>query len=242
MSRLPRLAALGLLALVACTQSASDTTARPTTTVPVDPNAPFQVTGTLTQLGAERTATDPIKPPFTITVAERGVGGAEVVGATVNGKATQINWGAGQPLPVSGTGPGIDLGIVSMALDAKTITWNLDGALRDVLPGSYTLGSPVAVGTGGLATPVDRVTFTAGNNTTLRTRGTAMISRAPAALRIEGREGALVLTGKLTLSNATGDHNVKTVTFGPGTYDVTLTPVAGGYTVVAHLQGTATTT
>lgn len=243
MARLPRLAACALVALVACTQSTSDTNDRPTTTEVIAPtDSPFEVTGTVTQAAADQAAVDPVTPPFTITVAERGVGGAEFDNITVSGKPSQINWGAGQPLPVTGTGAGFGLGVVRVNIDAKTITWSLDGAARDVLAGTYTLGSSVAVGAGGLGTPVDKVTFTAGEGATISTRGKAVITEPRSGpIRLEGRDSLLVLVGKLTLNLPAGDRKANRINFGPGAYEVTLTPVDGGYTVVAHLQGNVTT-
>jgi hypothetical protein len=201
------------------------------------PGTNFQVAGPLTQLAAEQAVSDPVAPPFTLTAAERGVGGAEIDGATVNGKPTQINWNAGQPLPVRGPGPGLDLNQALVRVDAKTITWSLDGAARDFLPGTYTAAASVAIGAGGLGAPVDSATFTAGPNTTLTTHGNVTIVLPAGPLRIEGRAAKLVLVGDLTLTTPDGDQKADRVNFGPGTYEVTLAPSGGHYEVVARLNG-----
>jgi hypothetical protein len=197
----------------------------------------FQITGTVTKLSAERATTDPIAPPFTINVAARGVGGAEIDGARVNGKPAQINWNAGQPLPLRGAGKGLDLDVTMITVDTSGVIAALDGAARVFLPGTYTAASSVAVGSGGLATPVDSATFTVPDQATLSTRGNAILKTTMRPIRIEGRTGALTLAGRLTLSRATGDRSFSSVTFGPGPYEVTLTPARGGYTVAARLEG-----
>ena len=244
MSRLPRLASCLLVVVVvivvavgACNRESSPTVeSGPTTSGPIA-GTRFEVTGTLTALTADAAVTEPLPTPFTITVAERGVGGAEISGATQNGRPVQINWSAGQPLPVSGSGGGLALNAAAVRVTDKTITWSLDGAARDFLPATYRLGSSVAVGERGLARPVDSTTFTAGDDTSLSTRGGATIALPPRSMRIEGREGSLTLEGRLTLGTETGDRPVAKVRFGPGAYEVTLTPVAGGYKLLARLEG-----
>ena len=39
---------------------------------------------------------------------------------------------------------------------------------------------------------------------------------------------------------ATGDRAVTRISVGPGTYEVTLTPVTGGYKLLARLEGRVT--
>jgi hypothetical protein len=240
MFRLPHAAACALLALstlVACSGGDAPEVVEGSTTTGVVPGASFAVTGTADQAAANQAVSDPIATPFTITVAERGVGGAEIDGATSNGKPVQINWEGGQPLPVRGPGPGLKLNAVTVRMADEGIVWALDGAARDFVPGTYTLGSSVAVGTTGLARPVDSVTFVAGEGTTLSTTGSAVISEKPREIRLEGDNSLLVLTGSLLLSGPNGDRNVNRVNFGPGRYEVTLTPTDGGYDVDAKLEG-----
>ena len=220
---------LGAIAITACNRET-------TPAVETGPTTTGVVTGTLTALAAEAAITDPIPTPFTISATERGVGGAQIDGATANGKSVQINWDAGQPLPVSGAGGGLALNAAAVHITEKAITWSLDGGARDFLPGTYRLGSSVAIGERGLGRPADSATFTAGSDTAMTAEGAVLVLQ-PRALRIEGREGSLALVGNLTLGTETGDRAVKKITFGPGIYEVTLTPVAGGYKVQARLEG-----
>jgi hypothetical protein len=218
-------------------QSTGEPPPPPASTTSAVASSRAQITGTLTALAADVAVTDPIAPPFTITVPDRGNGGAEFDHVTVNGKTSQVNWNAGQPLPVRGSGQGLNLNAAAVRVDSKGIVWSLDGAVRDLLPGAYTLASSVAVGSGGLGASVDSVNLTAGNDSSVSTRGGAMLTVPAGPLRIEGQHGTLELSGKLVVTTPTGTKSVTKATFGPGTYVVTLTPAAGGYDVVATLDG-----
>jgi hypothetical protein len=230
--------ALLVVATAACkADKSANTSGTTTSSVGIIPGSNFEVTGTVTRLIADETLTDPIAPPFTITVKERGNGGAEIASVTVNNDDVQINWGTGQPLPWAGSGPGLNLNVVGLRLDATAMIWSLDGAARDVLPGTYTLGSSVAVGAGGLGKPVDRVTFTASEISSLSTRGGAEILQSPRQLRIEGKTGTLGLIGDFVLHTPTGDRNVRRLTFGGGTYEVNLAPGSEGYAITGRLAG-----
>jgi hypothetical protein len=239
MARLSGILLCALAVTVALTGCKKDTTAAPVTTTTGGPIAGtrFEVTGTLKTLSADAAVGDALAPPFTINVAERGVGGAEIDGASVNARTVQINWNGGRPLPVEGPGPGLNLNAAPVAVDGSGIVWSLDGAARDFLPGIYTLGSSVAVGNGGLGAPVDKQTFTAAAHTTLSSTGHATVALPAGALRIEGDQGTLTMLGALKLGTTTGDRIVKKVVLTAGTYEVTLTPVAGGYTLLARLEG-----
>jgi hypothetical protein len=236
-SRAAFVAIVAVSLFAACNRESNPTVETGPTSTGVIAGARFEVTGTATAVAADAAVTQPIMTPFTITVAERGVGGAEIAGATQNGKPVQINWEGGQPLPIRASGGGLNLNAVTVRMDEKHIVWTLDDLARDFLPGSYTLGSSVAVGAGGLARPVDGATFVAGESTTLSTSGNAVISEDPRALRLEGSNSLLVIEGNLTLAGSDGDRKVRRVNFGPGAYEITITPAAGGYTVAARLEG-----
>lgn len=229
-----------VVAAVACTKKTAAPPPPTTTTVVTGP-VTLQVTGVVNSLTATRAVSDPIAPPFTITVAARGVGGGEFDHVQVDGKPSQINWQAGQPLPVRGDGAGFNLNGAALRVDDAGIVWSLDGEGREILPGTYTLGSSVAVGTGGIATPVDSATFTATADSLLSTRGDARLTYGPRRLRIEGSEGALTLHGAFTLTDASGTRTVESLTVGPGAYRLTLTPAARAYTVDGEVQGTVKT-
>jgi hypothetical protein len=209
-----------------------------TTTVPVDivPAAGQTfVTGNLTSLSADNAVGPPLTPPFTITIASRGQGNADITGVLVGGQDVEIFWYGGQPLPVSGTGQlAIDGGAVSV--DPGGITWMLDGAIRSLTTGHFNLGAPVAVGSGGLATPHQSIAFDAGSRSTMQTSGHAQVHLAPAPLRLTG-PGSVTLQGDFQVQTSTASRHAQTVTFGPGSYDMALTPTASGDTIRATLQG-----
>ncbi len=214
------------------------TVAGPTTTLaPEIVPAPGQafVTGTATSFHADNANGPALRPPFTITIAARGQGNADITGVAAAGQDVEIFWYGGQPLPVSGTGElAVDGG--SVTVDTSGITWGLDGAPRSLTTGHFNLGAPVAVGSGGLATPHQSFAFDAGSRSTLETTGHAQVHLAPAALHLTG-PGSVTLQGSFQLQTATGTRTVANVVFGPGSYDIELTPTSGGDTVRATLQG-----
>ena len=225
--------------LVACSHDTDEPPPPTTTTVAPGPaTGRMQITGTVSALAADRAVTDPIAPPFTITVAQRGVGGGEFDNVVVDGRTAQVNWQAGQPLPVRGPGAGLNLNEAPVKVDATSITWSLDGAGREVLPGTYTLAAPVAVGAGGIASPQDSVTMTAATNSLLSTRGDARIVLNPKPLRLEGNQGTVDITGKFTVVTEAGRRTVTHAVFGPGSYRITLTPEGRGWRIDADLDGT----
>lgn len=197
------------------------------------------VTGTVQSLSADGAVEDVIPTPFTINAVERGaVRHATVEGALVNGARKTIYWYAGQPLPVSG-GTGLDLGPAHVDVDAHGVTWQLagDSAFK---PGHYRFGSSVAVGTAGLATPLDGgIDFTADDHTVLTASDGVVIHFDSPALKVAG-PGTLRLTGALTLKTASGTKTASTVTMANGPFEVTIAPGAGGLVVNATLQGAVT--
>jgi len=209
-----------------------------TTSVPVDiVPGPGQslLSGTLTSLTADNAIGPPLKPPFTITIASRGQGSADLTGVQVGGKSVEIYWYGGQPLPVSGTGElAIDGGGVTV--DASGITWMLDGAPRSLTTGHFNLGAPVAVGSGGLAAPHQNIAFDASERSTMQTTGRAQVHQAPGPIHLSG-PGSVTAHGDFQLRTATGARHVATVVFGPGSYEIELTPIAGGDAIQATLQG-----
>jgi hypothetical protein len=211
-----------------------------TTTEPVDivPAAgQTLLTGTLTSLSADNAVGPPLSPPFTITIPVRGAGSADLTGVSVAGRNVEIYWYGGQPLPVSGTGQlAIDGGAVTV--DASGTTWLLDGAARSLSAGQYHLGAPVAVGASGIATPYQNISFMAGAESTMLTTGKAQVHQAPTGLHLTG-PGSVTLHGSFQMQTAAGGSHVQSVVFGPGSYDITLAPVAGGDTISATLQGPA---
>jgi len=196
------------------------------------------VTGTITSLHADNALGPALTPPFTITIPVRGAGSADLTGVSVNGQQVEIYWYGGQPLPISGTGQ-LVIGGGGLTVNGAGITWLLDGAARTVTPGHFFLGSPVALGASGLATPEQTASFDAGVQATLLTTGNAQIHLKPASLEVTG-PGSVALAGSLQVQTSSGTRAAHTVTFGPGSYDIKLTPVASGDTISSTLQGPIT--
>jgi len=156
----------------------------------------------------------------------------------VNGRPASVVWNGGQPLPLSGTG-GLDLGPDHVEVDRAGETWHLDLGTRLLVPGRYVAAAPVAVGAGGLAEPHDRVVFVAGATSAFVTNGDARIHLAPRPLHLTG-PGRVRITGALTVRTAAGAHPANALTFGPGPFDLTLTPGPAGLMVHGLLQGSLT--
>jgi hypothetical protein len=204
-----------------------------------------QVSGRVTLLTANNAVGAPIPMPVTVTVAQRGTGGMKIVGVSVGGVASEIDWYAGQPLPFSGTGS-FDLGPAAVVADAAGITWSLDDGQRLLTPGRYSANAPTAVGNGaggGLGQPRDTVTFvaSAGSGAGFVTNGDAQLHLTPQTLHLRG-PGSVHLSGALRITTGTkAPRSVTTVTFGNGPFVITLTPMAtGGYQITAVLQGPVT--
>jgi hypothetical protein len=217
--------------------SGGGATGSTTTLAPEIVPAPGQtlLTGTVTTLTATNAVGPALTPPFTLTIPVRGAGSADITGAQVGGSNVEIYWYGGQPLPFSGTGQlAINGGAVS--INASGTTWMLDGATRSLTPGHFFLGSPVAVGTSGLATPEQSLAFDTGSDATMITSGGAQIHQAPAALSLTG-PGSVNLQGTFQMQTDTATRSVHTVVFGPGSFDIALTPIAEGDTIKATLQG-----
>ena len=208
------------------------------TTVPIDivPGAGQTfVSGTASSFSSDNAVGPPLAPPFTITIPSRGQGSADITGVLVGGKDVEIYWYGGQPLPVSGTGQlAVDGGPLSV--DPSGATWMLDGPPRSLTAGHFILGAPVAVGSGVLAQPHQSIAFDAGDRSTLQTTGHARVHQPPTGLHLTG-PGSVAIHGDLQVQTAAGTRHVQSVTFGPGSYDVHLAPVAAGDTITGTLQG-----
>ncbi|MGH9278354.1 MAG: hypothetical protein ACRD12_09665 [Acidimicrobiales bacterium] len=215
------------------TQPTGDTT--PSVTVLPAPGQAF-VSGTADRVTVDGAQGEPIPTPFTIVAVDRGVGRLTIDKALVGGKRSTISWDGGTPLPVSGAG-GLDYGAAHVEVDGDGPVVSLDGAARKFKPGTYSLGTAVAVGTGGLSTPREGVTFTADDQTVLSSRGNVVIRRDPGNLELNG-PGKVVMTGKLNVQFRDKKSTGSTVTFAEGPFKLTLAPAAGGVRVDAILQGT----
>jgi hypothetical protein len=210
----------------------------PTTrTVIVPPRGQATVTGVVTGVAADADVVDPVPVPFTVEVPARGVGGATIDGALVDGRRQAISWYAGQPLPVTG-GPGaaLDPSPTHVRVDPAGVTVALDGAARSLAPGRYATSAPVAVGGAGLATARDGIAFVADGQTSVTTTGRAFLRLPPRPLRLDG-PGRMSAVGHMQVATAAGTRAASSIVFGPGSFTVTLAPVPGGYRITATLQG-----
>jgi hypothetical protein len=141
-------------------------------------------------------------------------------------------------MPISGSGA-LDLGPAHVEVGATGATWLLGGAARAFAPGRYHVGSPVAIGTGGIATPSDSgADFTADDHTVLTATPGVVLHLDPRALLLEG-PGHLTMTGQFTVRSTAGQRTATSITFGPGPFRIAFKPVPGALQVTATLQGAA---
>ncbi len=191
------------------------------------------VSGKVTSAHLEGVILGTLPTPFTVTPATRGEGGATFTPVDVKGESTSIDWQAGQPLPLSGDGGGLALAPVVCDVTTDGITVLLDG-VHAVNPGTYSIKTSVAVG----SQPRDSVTFTASAQTTVEFRGGQSTPLPTPELAASGT-GTITLEGALTVYHPDGSNqNVPQITLDNGRYQIKLTPVDGGFTVTATLQGT----
>jgi hypothetical protein len=194
------------------------------------------VTGDLDRAALDGAQGQPLPLPFTITALERGQGRVTIEHALMGDRRVTITWDSGTPLPVSGAGAGLDLGATHVEVSKDGPVLFLDGAPRSFLPGSYTLGTTVAVGTGGLATPRDGVQFTADQQTTLESNGNVVIHLDPQKLVLQG-PGKLSMNGHFKVQYPKKSANATTINFAEAPYQVTVDPTGSGVHVDAILQG-----
>jgi len=203
-------------------------------TVVVPPAGQAEISGTV-EAGTAEHAVAPVLPLPLHASAQPGQAGITIERAIVDGEAATIVWDGGRPFTLGGDG-GIDLGATRVDIGRDGVNWPLDGEPRGLTPGTYTVEAPVAVGRAGLASPMDRVTFTAGEGTTIVTTGGIAVRTAPSPLRLEG-PGSITLRGALTIRTADGTRDSAIVRFGPGPFVVDLVPVAGGWRVDGTVKG-----
>src|SRR5437764_1282587 len=82
---------------------------------------------------------------------------------------------------------GRDMGPAHVDVGPTGVTWTLAGAARAFIPGKYHVGSPIAIGSGGLATPHDEGTdFTADDHTVLTTTPGVVLHLDSPTLLLDG--------------------------------------------------------
>lgn len=218
--------------------SAPDGTVEPgtgdSTTTSIDPEVvpgPGQVRirGTVTAVHLEGAVLDPRAIPVPLTVvSDRGFGnGGELTGVEVDGQASSIVWDGGRPFVLS-RGEALIPDPVVLDLVPEGLRLALGGGVHGLAPGSYRLDTPVAVGTAGIATPRDSVTFAAGPDARFEARGDAALVLGPTGpWRLTG-PGVVRLEGTLELTGASGTRAAASHNVALAAYDLTLTPAPGG--------------
>jgi hypothetical protein len=191
------------------------------------------VRGTVTTVLIADAVLEPREMPVPLTISsERGFGnGGEVTSAQVDGEPSTIVWDGGTPFVLSSGG--------SLLLDPVDLAL-VDGGLQAVLgrgnhaltPGTYQLDTSVAVGTEGVATPRDSVTFDAVEGTLFEARGDASILFGPDAPRRFVGPGTVLLAGTLEITDPDGTRTEESLVTQVAAFDLTFTPDgAGGWTV-----------
>ena len=184
------------------------------------------MSGDLTALAGDEALTDKIATPFTFTVADAGRGGFSISGAVVDGKPQTIVWSGGRPLPVSGACQ-LDVAEAKLDLTTSGATFALDGAVRALTAGACSFGSSVAVGSGGLASPQDSVSFRLPQDATFEPTGQTKVTVGPTR-HFEGHRGSASVRGAFAVSTTTDDWRASQVALGNGTWFADVTKTANG--------------
>ena len=196
------------------------------------------VTGIATGITIEG-ATFEIPTPIVVNTAERGVGGGVLTDVEVDGELTDVAWDAGRPFDLQGAG-GITPQAMNLYAAPTAITVGfVDDLVNELVPGSYGLETPVAIGRGGLARSQQAVAFEATVESTLVFRGGATTAIPPRALSFQDG-GHVLIEGTLQVRRPDGTvTDVTGIDLPEGEYRLTATPRADGtgYDVEALLQG-----
>lgn len=211
----------------------------PTTgsTSPVVPGpGELRVEGTVTAVHLEGALPDPREVALPLTVAaERGFGnGGELTAVLVDGRSSTIVWDGGRPFVLaSGDSFVPDPTVVDLLPSGVRLA--LGGVTHRLTPGTYRLDTPVAVGTSGVATPRDSVTFEALAESRFEARGDAnLVLGREQARRVVGL-GRVELTGSLDLTDRSGTRPTTALTVDRAAFDLTLTPTGDGGWSIAGL-------
>ena len=198
-----------------------------------------EVTGTATGITVEGAAFDRIDTPLLVNTAARGQGGGTLTDVEVDGQLTDVAWDAGQPFDLRGDGGIIPQAMNLFAAPAGITVGFPDNSVNEIVPGSYGLETPVAIGRGGLARPQDAVAFEATVESTVVFRGGASTAIAPRELAFEAG-GRVLLEGTFRVRRPDGTTaDAVGVELPEGAYRLTATPRPDGtgYDVVVLLQG-----
>jgi len=202
------------------------------------PAGQAKVAGSASVLTVDGAVLDGVATPLTADVPERGLGraGAVIENAIVDGQRATISWDSGRPLVIEGAGA-IAVGPVGVSADPQGSTVSFGEGTHGIAPAAYRIATPVAVGTSGLAEPREGgVSFTADAATTITFSGGAFTRVPPGVLRLRG-EGKVAATGDFGVTERSEQRTAPSLDFGPGAYDVTVTPGTAGLTVAGTLEG-----
>jgi hypothetical protein len=212
-----------------------------TTVAPAEALRPDQarVSGTVTAVRLGAAALEPrvLDLPLVIE-ADRGFGnGARINGTVVDERPSIIEWDAGRPMALGGDGK-LELNEIDVELTGAGLRLALGGRTHRLLAGSYRIDAPVAVGSVGLTTPRDAVSFTT-------TRGGAeLVARGDAAIVLRDVSalflgpGSVELGGDLSVTTADGSRPAGQVRLPDGRFEVTVRAGPDGtWEVEAILQG-----
>lgn len=196
----------------------------------------LRVEGTVTALHVEGALPDPREVPLPLTVAaERGFGnGGKLTAVLVDSRPSTIVWDGGRPFVLaSGDGLVPDPTVVDLLPNGVRLA--LGGGAHRLAPGTYRLDTPVAVGTSGVATPRDSVTFEASAESRFEALGDAnLVLGREHARRLVGL-GRVELTGSLDLIDRSGTRPTTALTVDRAAFDLTLTPTGDGGWSIAGL-------
>jgi len=178
-----------------------------------------------------------VPTPLTL-VSDRGFGnGGELTDVSISGEASTVVWDGGRPFVLS-SGPGLVLDPVIVDLTTEGLRLLLGGGVHALEPGTYRLNTPVAVGSAGIATARDAVTFDASDDTLFAATGdTALLLGPTGPHRLLG-PGSVHLEGDLTITRSDGSASASTFDLAEGVYDITIAPgPSGGWTIAATAGG-----
>ncbi|MGQ0433048.1 MAG: hypothetical protein ACT452_11660 [Microthrixaceae bacterium] len=216
-------------------RSDGESTAGSTSTV-VPGHGELRVEGTVTALHLKGALPDPreVALPLTVT-AERGFGnGGELTAVLVDGRSSTIVWDGGRPF-VLAAGDGLIPDPTVVDLLPNGVRLSLGGVTHRLASGTYRLDTPVAVGTSGVATPRDSVTFEASAESRFEAHGDAnLVLGREQARRVIG-VGRVELTGSLDLTHRSGTRPTTALTVDRAAFDLTLTPIGDGGWSIAGL-------
>jgi hypothetical protein len=198
----------------------------------------LRIEGTVTAMLLEGARLDPQAVPTPLTLeSERGFGnGGEITGVTVEGRESTIVWDGGRPFVLS-SGPGLVPDPTTVELVDGGLRVGLGGGAHALEPGTYRLNTPVAVGTRGVATPRDSVTFVAGEDAQLEAEGdTALVLGAAEGQGFVG-PGDVHLEGELLVDQAEGTQEATSLDLDGQPFELVLTAFEGGrWTVSGRVE------